>query len=51
VVGPDRSSPEEHTVEGDTYHARKVGIGGWAHLRYQHRPRTCGRPTPARSPR
>jgi hypothetical protein len=37
VVGPDRSSTEERTVEGETYHARKLGIGGWAHLRYQHR--------------
>lgn len=37
VVGPDRSFTEEKTVDGDTFHARKVGIGGWAHLRYQHK--------------
>jgi hypothetical protein len=37
VVGPDRSSTERTTVDGDTYPIRKVGVGGWAHLRYQHR--------------
>jgi len=37
VVGPDRSSSETQTVKGDTYPIRKVGVGGWAHLRYQHK--------------
>ncbi|HEY6749406.1 MAG TPA: Vms1/Ankzf1 family peptidyl-tRNA hydrolase [Mycobacteriales bacterium] len=37
VVGPDHSSEETQTVKGDTYPIRKVGVGGWAHLRYQHR--------------
>lgn len=37
VVGPDHSSAETQTVEGATHQIRKLGIGGWAHLRYQHR--------------
>jgi hypothetical protein len=27
---------EEREVEGDTYHIRKVKVGGWAHHRFQH---------------
>ena len=37
VVGPDRSSAETQTVKGDTYPIRKVGVGGWSHLRYLHK--------------
>ena len=37
VVGPDGAERERETVEGGTYPIRKVGVGGWAHLRYQHR--------------
>ena len=37
-------------VEGDDYPIRKVGVGGWSHLRTSTGPRTSGRPTPARSP-
>jgi len=37
VVGPDHSGREQQAVEGDTHQIRKVGVGGWSHLRYQHR--------------
>lgn len=37
VVGPDSASAERQTVTGETYRIRKVGVGGWSHLRYQHR--------------
>lgn len=31
-----RGEVEEETVEGDSFQIRKVQVGGWAHLRYQH---------------
>jgi hypothetical protein len=37
VVGPDSSAAEHTTVAGETHRIRKLGIGGWSHLRYQHR--------------
>ena len=36
VHGPG-GTEEERTVEGVTHQIRKVGVGGWSHLRYQHR--------------
>jgi hypothetical protein len=36
VHGPG-GTEEERTVEGGGYPIRKVGVGGWSHLRYQHR--------------
>ena len=47
VVGPDHSSAETTTVEGGTYPIRKVGVGGWAHSRYQHRAEDLRYPTTA----
>ncbi|HZB49285.1 MAG TPA: Vms1/Ankzf1 family peptidyl-tRNA hydrolase [Mycobacteriales bacterium] len=35
VHGPTREWSLE--IEGDTHQIRKVGVGGWSHLRYQHR--------------
>ena len=37
VIGPRGDRLDEHTVEGKTWPLRKVGVGGWAHLRYQHK--------------
>ena len=36
VHGPG-GAEEEETVAGETHQIRKVGVGGWSHLRYQHR--------------
>jgi hypothetical protein len=36
VHGPG-GAEEERTVEGAAHQIRKVGVGGWSHLRYQHR--------------
>jgi|SRR5829696_1639109 len=36
VHGPG-GTEEERTVSGDTYPIRKVGVGGWSQLRYQHK--------------
>ncbi|WP_324277161.1 Vms1/Ankzf1 family peptidyl-tRNA hydrolase [Blastococcus brunescens] len=36
VVGPGLGEQEEKQVEGDTFHMRKVKVGGWAHNTYMH---------------
>ncbi len=37
VYGPHGERLDDHTVEGKTWPLRKVPVGGWAHLRYQHK--------------
>jgi hypothetical protein len=36
VVGHSGELEEEKQVEGDTFHMRKVKVGGWAHNTYMH---------------
>lgn len=36
VVGPGGREEEEKQVDGDTFHMRKVKVGGWAHNTYMH---------------
>lgn len=36
VVVGDSGQVEEQQVEGDTFHMRKVKVGGWAHNTYMH---------------
>lgn len=36
VVVGDSGQPDEKQVEGDTFHMRKVKVGGWAHNTYMH---------------
>lgn len=36
VAGGDGKPEEEREVEGDTFHMRKVKVGGWAHNKYMH---------------
>ncbi|WP_116452391.1 Vms1/Ankzf1 family peptidyl-tRNA hydrolase [Blastococcus litoris] len=36
VVGPGGRAEEEQQVEGDSFHMRKVKVGGWAHNTYMH---------------
>lgn len=36
VVGPAGRTEEETQVDGDTFHLRKVKVGGWAHNTYMH---------------
>ena len=36
VAGLPGAVDEERTVEGDTFHMRKVKVGGWAHNTYMH---------------
>src|SRR4051812_46945023 len=35
-VGATGEVDEVKSVEGDDFHIRKVRVGGWAHLRFQH---------------
>lgn len=36
VAGSDGEPEEEREVQGDTFHMRKVKVGGWAHNKYMH---------------
>ena len=36
VVVGDSGEPDETQVEGDSFHMRKVKVGGWAHNTYMH---------------
>jgi hypothetical protein len=36
VAGGDGEADEEREVQGDTFHMRKVKVGGWAHNKYMH---------------
>ena len=36
VVGTSGDAVEEREVSGDTFHMRKVKVGGWAHNTYMH---------------
>ena len=36
VVVGDSGQPDETQVEGDSFHMRKVKVGGWAHNTYMH---------------